>query len=97
MRTLRRDGHHFRRQAPFGPYVLDFVSYRDRLVVEVDGSQHGEAHEKAADAMRDGRLAAEGFVVLRFWNNKIEHSMDGVWRTIADALLAAALRRSDSC
>ena len=41
LRTLRQEGHHFRRQAPFRGYVLDFVCYGLRLVVEVDGAHHG--------------------------------------------------------
>jgi very-short-patch-repair endonuclease len=41
LRELKRLAHHFRRQAPVGPYVVDFICFRAQLVVEADGGQHG--------------------------------------------------------
>ena len=58
----------FRRQVPLGPYVLDFVCLRYRLVTEADGP----FHEPAQDALRDAWLAAKGFRVLRFPNTDIQ-------------------------
>lgn len=91
--ALRSRGHHFRRQAPLGGYILDFVSFKDRVVIELDGGQHGEAENMKADAMRDAMLAREGFQALRFWNNEIDEGLDGVWRIIMDALNEARPRR----
>lgn len=88
LRTLRPHGHHFRRQAPFCGYFLDFVSYRDWLVIEVDGEQHGSERGQAHDARRDGVLAREGFRTLRFLATDVLHNLEGVsiaiWANLAD-------------
>ena len=58
----------FRRQVPFRNYILDFVCFEHRLVIEIDGSQHAESQR---DKQRDLDLAAEGFRVVRYWNNDV--------------------------
>lgn len=58
----------FRRQVPFRNYILDFVCFEHRIVVEIDGSQHADS---LRDKARDEALAAEGFRVLRYWNNDV--------------------------
>jgi very-short-patch-repair endonuclease len=72
-------GAHFRRQAPLGSYVLDFACFSARLVVEVDGGQHADSEK---DRVRDAWLQAQGFQVLRFWNNDVLQNIDGVLETI---------------
>ena len=72
-------GAHFRRQAPLGPYVLDFVCFASRLVIEVDGGQHADSE---SDQVRDAWLQGQGFRVLRFWNNEVLQNIDGVLETI---------------
>lgn len=79
-------GSHFRRQAPLERYVLDFVCFPARLVIEVDGGQHAESE---ADRVRDAWLKERGFRVLRFWNNDVLGNTDGVVETIMAALTAA--------
>ena len=65
---------------------MDFVCLRHRLIIEVDGGQHNfDAHVRR-DAQRDGRLAREGFRVLRFWNNEIDRNLEGVLTLIDEAL-----------
>ncbi len=66
LRAHRLYGEKFRRQQPIGPYVLDFVHFGARLIVKADGGRHNEA---AHDQKRDAWLRAQGFKVLRFWNN----------------------------
>jgi len=58
----------FRRQVPIGPWIVDFVSFEQRLIVEADGSQHTENED---DKRRDFDLSERGFRILRFWNNDI--------------------------
>src|SRR5262245_43542769 len=58
----------FRRQVPFQNYILDFVCFERRLVVEIDGSQHADSKR---DERRDAVLASEGFLVARYWNNDV--------------------------
>jgi very-short-patch-repair endonuclease len=61
-------GLHFRRQHPIGSYIVDFACVRAGVVVEIDGSQHGEPDAAAHDAQRTAYLNRHGFRVLRFWN-----------------------------
>jgi very-short-patch-repair endonuclease len=86
LRELKQQGYHFRRQAPRGRYILDFVCLRSRLVVEVDGAQHGFDAHVARDMRRDDYFAERGFRTLRFWNNEIDQNLDGVVETIWHAL-----------
>jgi len=78
LRSLRAEGHHFRRQAPFRSYVLDFVCYGDRLVIEVDGAHHGNEAQRAHDATRDAVLAREGFRTLRLLASDVLGNLEGV-------------------
>jgi very-short-patch-repair endonuclease len=86
LRTLRPEGYHFRRQAPLLGFFLDFVCFKHRLVIEIDGSQHGEDVQSDHDAMRDNILRRAGFRTLRFWNSDIDSNLDGVMLTIQQAL-----------
>lgn len=86
LRKLKTRGHHFRRQAPIGPYIVDFISFADKMVIETDGGQHGLADQQHRDRVRDAFLRRRGFNVLRFWNSDIDHSFNGVMETIAKAL-----------
>ncbi len=73
----------FRRQAPLGPWVVDFVSFEQMLVVEADGSQHADS---ARDQTRDVDLRRRGFRILRFWNNDILGNADEVLEQIMDTI-----------
>jgi very-short-patch-repair endonuclease len=76
----------FRRQQPIGPYIVDFVCLAAGLVIEVDGGQHGEDEHTARDMERGRWLEAEGYRVLRFWNNEVLGNMEGVLVRIAEYL-----------
>jgi very-short-patch-repair endonuclease len=80
LRGRRLAGLKFRRQHPLGPYIVDFVCLEERIVVEADGGQHAAAENQ--DAERDGWLRAQGFTVLRFWNNDIMENLEGVLEAI---------------
>jgi very-short-patch-repair endonuclease len=83
LRAKRFEDFKFRRQVAIGNYIADFVCYAQRVIVEVDGSQHeGSAH----DAKRDAWLQGQGFRVVRLWNNGVLRDMDGALLTILDAL-----------
>jgi very-short-patch-repair endonuclease len=86
LRPLRAEGFHFRRQAPFRGYYLDFVCFRYRLVIEVDGGGHGEEVQSDHDAVRDSVLKRAGFQTLRFSNGDINTNLDGAMTTIRAAL-----------
>ena len=75
----------FRRQVPLRRYIVDFASHRSRLVIECDGGQHNQE----VDAERTTLIEAEGYRVLRFWNNDVLGNADGVHSMIAAALAEA--------
>ena len=74
----------FRRQVPLGRYVVDFLCEEARLIVEVDGGQHAERIER--DSARTQWLRAQGYAVIRFWNNDVLANIDGVLATLSPAL-----------
>ncbi len=73
---------HFRRQAPIGPFIVDFLCQSLRLVIELDGGQHGQPDGEARDASRDKWLRGNGYHVLRFWNSQIFSEFDTVLAVI---------------
>jgi very-short-patch-repair endonuclease len=85
-RALRENfrGAKFRRQVPIGPYYADFFSFPAKLVIEVDGGQHGEAQDY--DARRTAFLESQGLCVIRFWNNDVLSNIEGVVTMIAESL-----------
>src|SRR5262249_48816638 len=83
LRAHRMNGASFRRQAPIGPYVVDFVCHAARRVIELDGGQHFESKQEQREARRDAYLAGKGFRVLRFNNHDVMTNRRGVLETIA--------------
>lgn len=74
-----------RRQAPIGPYYVDFVCLEKKLILEIDGGQH--AVRQDFDAKRTRWLESEGYRVIRFWNNEVLGNLDGVLESIRRALV----------
>jgi len=68
----------FRRQMPIGSYIADFACPTKKLIVELDGSQHGGAAVAEYDTTRTARLEALGWTVLRFWNDDVMRDIDSV-------------------
>jgi very-short-patch-repair endonuclease len=83
LRDRRMPGFKFRRQFVIDPYIVDFVCFERRLIIEADGSQHAESEY---DLRRDSFLRSEGFAVLRFWNNDVIENAGGVFEMIYSAL-----------
>jgi very-short-patch-repair endonuclease len=86
LREFKALGFHFRRQAPIGRYIVDFVSFRHQLIIEADGGQHGMPEGARSDEDRDAFLKSQGFRVLRFWNSEIDANLVGVTESILSAL-----------
>ena len=78
LKELPIDGSHFRRQAPIGPYVVDFVCPAKRLIIELDGGHHNEDDTAARDLERQRWLEREGYRVIRFWNSEITGDLTAV-------------------
>ncbi len=87
LRAHRLDGQKFRRQQPIGPYIVDFVHFGARVIVEADGGQHVQSSH---DTTRDAWLIQQGFRVLRFWNDDILLRTDAVLESIWKALREGA-------
>ena len=85
-------GVRFNRQVPVGPYIADFAARSERLIVEVDGGQHDE--RAAYDDTRTRYLEAQGWRVIRFWNNDVLGNLEGVVQTIERALAEKPSPRS---
>jgi len=80
LRGKQVNGLKFRRQHPIGKYIVDFVCLEKLLILEIDGGQH--SIEKEKDSQRDNWLMAEGYRILRFWNNDVLGNLPGVLETI---------------
>ncbi|MDD1517473.1 MULTISPECIES: endonuclease domain-containing protein [Bradyrhizobium] len=82
LKELPMDGSHFRRQAPIGPYVVDFFCPAKRLIIELDGGHHNEDHTDTRDLERQRWLEHEGYRVIRFWNSEITTDLTAVMERI---------------
>jgi len=90
LRTLKLNGSHFRRQIPIGPFIADFGCMAARVLIELDGSQHGEDRNRSYDETRTRWLEKEGYRVLRFWNNDIVKNIDAVMEAIYAAIYGSS-------
>ena len=82
-----RLGIHFRRQHVIGAYIVDFVSLRNRLVIEIDGEYHQNPEQQLIDAERTRYLENKGFRVIRFTNNQVLYDFESVMSTLIKALV----------
>src|SRR4051812_27790196 len=69
LRARQLEGHRCRRQVPIGSYIADFACLEERLIIELDGSQHQQT--RSYDERRERELQARGFRVMRFWDNEV--------------------------
>ena len=90
LKAGRMDGIGFRRQTPIGNYIVDFVCFAAKLVIELDGESHDFEERQQADQRRDVFLTAEGFRVLRFTNEQVMSNLEGVVAGIREATSAGA-------
>ncbi|HEY8100279.1 MAG TPA: endonuclease domain-containing protein [Burkholderiaceae bacterium] len=72
----------FRRQVAIGRYIVDFICFEIRLIIELDGDQHADAQE--CDEERTRWLESQGFLVVRFWNNDVMLNLEGVLMRIVE-------------
>ena len=94
LRHRQMAGFRFRRQAPIGQYVVDFVCFECKLVIELDGGQHAERIEH--DNQRTRWLETQGFRVIRFWNFETQEDWDDVSERIWKSLNELAETHRDS-
>jgi very-short-patch-repair endonuclease len=82
LRSRRLEGIKFRRQYVIGTFIVDFVSLKKKLIIEIDGRQHNKKTNKIYDISRTKFLESEGFKVLRFWNKEVLNNIEGVLEKI---------------
>ncbi|MFL6768863.1 MAG: endonuclease domain-containing protein [Sphingomicrobium sp.] len=83
IRAHRFNGFKFKRQVPIDQYIVDFLCPAQRLIIELDGSQHVES---GSDLRRDTYLRAQGFHIIRIWNNELFTNEEGAAVAILNAL-----------
>ena len=69
LRGKQLAGFRFRRQVPIAGFIADFACLEAKVILELDGSQH--AQNVGYDNQRDRLIEAQGFRVLRFWDNQV--------------------------
>jgi very-short-patch-repair endonuclease len=84
LRSRQLRGYKFRRQQPIGRYIVDFVCFEGKLVIELDGGQHAE--KTKADQKRTTWLGSQGFHVQRFWDNDVLQNLEGVAAVIGEVV-----------
>lgn len=82
LKDIPIEGSHFRRQAPIGPYIVDFFCPAKRLIIELDGGHYSEDGTAARDLERQCWLEGEGYRVIRFWNSDIAADLTAVLERI---------------
>ena len=93
LRSRQFAGFKFRRQQPIGPYIADFVCFETKLIIELDGDQHGSDQGVAHDKVRAEHLEKKGFRIARFPNHEIHKRLDMVRDIIAHHLQSGPLTR----
>jgi very-short-patch-repair endonuclease len=89
LKELPMEGTHFRRQAPIGPYIVDFFCPTRKLIIELDGGHHNEDATAERDDERQVWLEQEGYRVIRFWNSEIASELNAVMEKIYVELYGA--------
>jgi len=89
LRLRQLESFKFRRQAPIGNYIADFVCHERKMIVEVDGGQHAENRR---DEERDRWFAEAGYRVVRYWNNDVLKNPNGVLEALLSELAARSTK-----
>lgn len=87
LRSKRLIGFKFRRQQLIGEYIVDFVCYEKKLIIELDGGQHNKESGKRTDEIRTKWFTRDGYLTLRFWNNEVTTNTDGTLDKIRQIIL----------
>lgn len=78
LRNRQFAGYKFRRQFVIGRYIVDFCCLKEKLVIELDGSQHNSNDGLKRDLVRDKYIQDHGYRILRFWNHDLDQMTDAV-------------------
>lgn len=78
LRELKAEGIRVRRQAPIGPYIVDFAIFSRKIIIEIDGDVHTADKQAAHDKRRDTWLRSQGFEVVRYSSLEVADNLEGV-------------------
>lgn len=92
LRSRRLGGLKFRRQFPICRFIVDFCCFEKRIIVELDGRQHGEKEHAKKDRIRDEILRTKGYRIIRVWNSEINNNLEGVAERILELAEGKQLR-----
>jgi very-short-patch-repair endonuclease len=84
LRNRQLAGVKFRRQQSLGTYIVDFVCYERKLIIEIDGGQHNQERIASKDDTRTKWLNSQGFQVIRFWNSDVTNNYEGVLNRVRE-------------
>jgi len=91
LRNRELAGLKFRRQHPYGQFILDLYCVEHQLAIEVDGGVHLSPEQAVHDSERSEFLAQRGVRVLRCTNEEVEKHLPDVLRKIIEAISPPAL------
>ncbi len=83
---MKKVPQRFRRQRPFGPYIVDFYCAEFKVVIEIDGDSHSSSDAQEYDAERTAYLQGLGLRVIRFSNRDVMENLDGVYERLSREL-----------
>ena len=86
VRGNKLNGLHFKRQQPIGQYIVDFVCFSQKVIIELDGGGHNEETQINSDNERTKYLNSQGFKVIRVWNNDVLTNTEGTIEYILSSL-----------
>lgn len=89
LRRLPLNGTHFRRRAPFGPFIVDFLCHGAKLAIEIDGGAHNAPDVERRDLERQQWIEGKGYLVLRFENRRVLRDT----KAVAEEIFLQAQRR----
>lgn len=87
LRNKKLNGLKFRRQEQIGDYIVDFVCYEKKLIIELDGGHHSQEETKMNDERRQNWLSSQGFTVIRFWNSEVMKNIEGILQVIREKII----------
>jgi len=82
LRAKQLDRLKFRRQQLIGQYIVDFVCFEKKIIIELDGGQHAQPEANQKDKKRDDWFEEQGYKVLRFWDHDVLTNIQGVLEQI---------------
>ncbi|MDI6733726.1 MAG: endonuclease domain-containing protein [Planctomycetota bacterium] len=87
LRANQLEGFKFRRQQPIGDYIVDFICFEKKVIIELDGGQHAEPKHRVEDRQRGICFERQGYKVLRFWDNEVWSNLRDVIEVIREKCL----------